>query len=431
MSVDVEASSPQVPVPVTSLRRGVVWSFAGAGIYLACQYLTLMALARLTNKVAVGEFSLAMAIWTPVIVFSQMQLRQLQVTDVSGRYRFGEYFAFRVIATLVAMLVVIGVALFSNYSREMLGLIVIVGIAKSIESLSDLAYGRIQRYERRDLVALSMALRSLGSVVLFTGLLLLTGSLRWVVAGMAVAWGLAVVAYDYPTLARVARGESLWEMRSGRFLVSLLWFCLPLGAATALQTFSANLPRYFIEAYHGKSMLALFAVAVAPPALLTMLSAAVCETTLSRAAVYYQQGRLDAFARLALKTMLLPTAMGIAVTLLLARYGESILTVLFTAEYRAAAPVMVITAAGITVGNLAIVGNTIIAVGQMYRLQLLGIVLAVALQVPVCLLLVPRWGAVGAAWSDFVKYVFCMLFVTAVGMVAYYRRARALAAQSA
>ena len=424
MAEGLQTAPPHVQTraELRSLRRGIVWTFLGSGVYLGCQYLTLMVLTRLTSRSVVGQFSLAMAIWTPVIVFSQMQLRQIQMTDARGRYLFGEYFTFRVLATVLAIAWVMAFAMMSSYSREMIALLLLVGIAKSFESISDVIYGRVQRHERRELIATSMALRATLSFVLFASLLYYTRNVVWAVGGMALAWGTLLVVFDLPMVNRVAVEPELWRVRSARTLAALAMFSAPMGVTTALQTFSANLPRYFVESFHGREALAMFTVAAAPLALLTMLTGAVCETTLARSSRYLYEGRLEAFRSLALKTTVLPVILGIGFTALLARWGELILTLLFTEEYRSAAPAMVIMSAGITVGNFAILGATVLAAGQMFRLQLMNIALIVAVQIPLCYVLVPSRGIIGASWADFAKYLISGVFVSLAGWLVYRKR---------
>ena len=148
-------------------------------------------MAKLGDPTIVGQYALALAICSPVIIGSQMQLRQVQVTDVRGEYHFGAYIGLRVICTLLALLLIGGIAILGNYSVAMARLILLMGVAKGFESLSDAAYGRLQRSERMDVIAISLASKGILSAVVFIGLLWGTGDLLWPMTGLTLVWGAA------------------------------------------------------------------------------------------------------------------------------------------------------------------------------------------------------------------------------------------------
>ena len=68
-----------------SLRRNFSWTFVGNVVYSACQAGILMLLAKLGNPEMVGKYGLAMAIATPVLALSSLQLRAVLTTDVKGK----------------------------------------------------------------------------------------------------------------------------------------------------------------------------------------------------------------------------------------------------------------------------------------------------------------------------------------------------------
>ncbi len=80
-------------------------------IYSACQWGIVVVLAKLGSPVLVGEYALGVAIATPVIALSQLQLRPVIASDVHEKYRFGDYLGFRLMATLLASLIVVAIAL--------------------------------------------------------------------------------------------------------------------------------------------------------------------------------------------------------------------------------------------------------------------------------------------------------------------------------
>ena len=91
-----------------SLRSNFAWALAGNVGYAACQWGMIVVLARLGNSFLVGQFSLGLAIATPVLMFANLHLRAMQATDARRLYRFSEYRRLRIATTLAAMAVIWG-----------------------------------------------------------------------------------------------------------------------------------------------------------------------------------------------------------------------------------------------------------------------------------------------------------------------------------
>lgn len=402
-----------------SLRRTVAWTAAGNGVYLGCQYAMLMVLAKLGSPGLVGQFSLALAVTAPVVIISQMQLRQLIVTDVRTEYRFADYFLARLFAGGIALVAISGVVVISGYPSETKSVICLMGLAKVLESLSDIVHGHLQRVERMDCVAVSLIAKGTTSVVAFGAALWYGQRLVGAVTALTAVWATILVALDAPMLYRASKPSLRvlsWRLEAVGRLVAT---ALALGLASGLSSVSANVPRYFLEGLHGDKVLGFFAVAAAPLTLLNLFTGAVSQATLARTAWYFQTGQTRAFHRLTVRIMLAQVVIAGAGTVFFALFGGLVLRVLFTAEYVASAPVLVTMAAGITVGGLAGFGSTVLSAGRMFRLQLLNVAVMVLAQIPVCYYLIAGWGVSGAGWAEFVRYTLATAFLHLVGLRAF------------
>ena len=141
------------------LYTNVAWMLVGQVAYAGSLWGLLVVLARSGGPEAVGSFTLALAIVAPVIVLSQLQMRQIQVADVDARYPFTDYLSVRISATTLALLVIIAFAISSDQAGEVAPTLLAVGLLRAVEGLSDIYYGVAQRHQRFDLVSRSMMLR--------------------------------------------------------------------------------------------------------------------------------------------------------------------------------------------------------------------------------------------------------------------------------
>ena len=64
-------------------------------MFAASQWTLLILIAKLGNSVMLGQYALALAIVTPVMQFSHLNLRAVLATDAGETHPFGDYLAVR------------------------------------------------------------------------------------------------------------------------------------------------------------------------------------------------------------------------------------------------------------------------------------------------------------------------------------------------
>jgi O-antigen/teichoic acid export membrane protein len=407
----VDADQPK-SIPI---REGIAWTSVGNGVYLASQYAMLMVIAKMGSPTLVGQFSLAMAIAAPIFIFSQMQLRQAQVTDAKNEFCFADYFWCRTFSSLLALFAVGFVIVCSGYSGEMAWLIALIGISKAFESVSDIAYGSMQRHERLDLVAISMMLKGPLSAIVLAVSLRLGSGLVCAFAGVVIVWGAVFCFFDIPMQARFGKTDATAKGVRIIAIRRLVVTAFPLALAGGLNSLLGNTPRYILEAQRGKEAVALFSVAAAPLALLSLLSGAIGQASLSRVAEYFQHGKYDAFNRLNLKVSALQLLIASGFTAIVAIWGDKLIELMFTREYKGAVPILVIMSASAALGSVGAYGSTILAASRAFRLQLVNVIVAMAVQIPACIYFIKQYGPVGAGWADLAKNAAAVVVLSIAG----------------
>src|SRR5687767_3049662 len=161
-----DAGSYAGPAPL-SLRRNFSWTLAGNVVYAGCQWGILIVLAKLTTAEMVGRFALGLAVTTPIVLLCNLSLRAIQATDSRGEHELGHYLALRLVTTALAAAAIGVLVWLAGYSRETAAVVLVVGLGKCVESVSDVLHGAMQRAERMDLISGSMMIKgavSLGAV---------------------------------------------------------------------------------------------------------------------------------------------------------------------------------------------------------------------------------------------------------------------------
>ena len=332
------------PIKTPSLRANFIWTLVGNCTYAASQWGILILISKLGTIEIVGKFALALAITAPVIIFSNLALRAVQATDASKTYKFGHYLALRLATTSAAFLTIIGIVTVMRYPWDTSLVILIVGLAKSFESISDVIYGLLQQHEWMDKISISMIVKSLLSLLGVAAGLFLGKILFWGIVGLAAAWGLTLVMYDLPVGKRLVEAEnapSTAERRDKRLrplwnwdqIFRLVRVTLPLGIATSMVSINLNIPRYFLERSFGEHNLGIFAALAYPLTAGTIVVNALGQAASPRLAKYFECRDVKNFRKLLLTLTSMGFLMGIAGIILVLFFGRQLLGMIYQAEY--------------------------------------------------------------------------------------------------
>lgn len=406
-------SKSQQSLQPLSLRRNFSWTFVGNMVYAACQWGILVTLTKLGSPEMVGQFTLGLAVTSPVFLFSNLQLRTLMATDAKQEYHFGDYLGLRLVTVFLALLVILGLTFAVGYHENTALIILIFGLAKAIESISDIFYGFLQQHERMDRIAKSMIMKGLLSLMAVGSAIYFTGNVVWAVVALCAAWVLILLGYDIfsHNLIKIHRlhihsdnnvrkirfeAQPRWHLKK---LTKLILLGLPLGFVMMLISLDGNIPRYFIESYLGQRELGIFAAIAYLQVASNTLVLALGESAVPRLAKYYASSNHLAFRKLVLKLISIVTLLGIGGVLVAVVGGQQILSLIYKPEYAENSNLFVGIMVAAAIGYIASIFGYAATARQQIRYQpvILGAVGIVSLIT--CFYLIPiygLWGAIAA-----------------------------------
>jgi O-antigen/teichoic acid export membrane protein len=386
------------------LRRNFSWALVGNVVYQATQWLALVVLTKLLSVTEVGLFAFALAICTPITLFSALNLRAVQVTDAQGRHHFGDFLAVQLVMSALAI-VVIAYLGYRTTHRELAFLIFIVGAGQSVVVIREVFMAYCQKLERMDKVATSKVILGLSSLAALTAATWTTGSLVAGVTAMQITKLAVLVLWDLNMVGRLVRvytGITALSYLRPRFNLStmrgLVWLAFPLAITSVLINLMGNVPRYLIENFLGAEPLGYFAAVAALVAGGTLVVQAAGLSALPRLSVYYSE-KSRRYSTLLVQLVgvgLVLGLTGIAVAML---FAVPLLTILFTPEYAAYAPLFVWTMVYGTAAYVTSFLNFGLVATRRFLLQPPILSAALAATVLSGLVLVPTYGLEGAVWS--------------------------------
>ena len=389
------------------LRIDFTHVLSGNVVYSACQWCIVLVLAKLGTAEQVGEYALGMAVSAPIVLFANLQVRTLLASDVKEEFPFGKYLAFRYVSLAIALLAVAGAAVWSAPDWRTGGIIVLVGFAQSLEYVSDTYYGLMQKQERMDRLSASLIMKGPLALAAMLVAMYLTHSVVWAMIGLALGRIVILLGWDsrlgytrhsaWPVDARLA-----WNTREMR---QLFLTALPLGFISMLNSLTANVPRYFIQADRGAAELGIFAAIASLLSAGNLAISAFGQAIMVPAARACARGARHQYRGFVIQAVALSALLGCGAALSAALFGRQILEHVFKPQYARHADIFAgLMAVGILMFVTSAVGYVITAARELTAQ--IPILAANGLAgSAVCMWAVPRYGLRGAVYSIFAAYL--------------------------
>ncbi|WP_158591610.1 lipopolysaccharide biosynthesis protein [Deinococcus cavernae] len=353
----------------------------------------LILLARLSSPETVGEYSLALAVSAPLYMAANLQLRGVQATDAAARYRPGDYLVLRLLTTALAFGALLMVV--QSHAPALRSVMILIGLAKAFESVSDVLYGRIQAQERMDMIGRStLAKGPLSLLALWAGFE--WGALPGVAGLLAVSWLALLLLYDLPNARRLGNAKE-WRLGGFSTLWQLFVTALPLGVVMGLVSLGANLPRYSIESVLGTHALGVFSALAYLMVAFGVPVSAVGQTISPRLAHYFANRQNTAFLQLIGRVTAGVAILGLLIVLGAILVGQPVLALVYGAAYAGQAELFVWLMGAAVVSYAASILGFAMTATQRFTAQVPLFAGVTALLWLLCRLWIPEYGLIGAA----------------------------------
>jgi len=392
------ATPAMVPVVAPPLRVSFSWTLAGNVVYAATQFGMLSVLAKLGSPSTVGQYALGLAITAPVFMLTNLQLRGVQATDAHDQYKFADYFTLRCLCTLVGLSLIAGIVALSHYDTVTKLVVILIALAKAIETFSDLIAAHLQKYERLDQVAAALMLRGLASVGMFALAFWLTHSLVISVIALAVTWLAVICLYDFRVLLPILQNQVFFRY-SYSVLRRLAWLSLPLGIVMALNSLSTNIPRYILEHKLGTAELGIFASLAYLVTAMGLISVALGQSACTRMSRLLADGNISDFTRVLRKLMTMSVLLGATGVLLASTLGKPVLTLVYRPEYADHLNLLVVMVIDASVTSMCVFLGFGMTAARCFRSQIPIMVANVVATIVLTYVLLPHFGMLGGGFA--------------------------------
>jgi O-antigen/teichoic acid export membrane protein len=245
-----------------SLHNNFVWALLGNVVFAATHWGMIALLARITSPSHVGHFALSLAVCSPIAMFSNLQLRALLASDAESEFHIKDYLSMMVLMSPIGLAAIGCVVWGGGFGAEASLAVLLMGIAKNIESFSNICYGALQRNKRLDLVGKSLLIKGPASLLALGLLVWATQSIAMGIAGIILVWFVLLVIYDSANVSEMKKEFiCLQSMNAWDFikLKKLFKLGFPLAISTFLLAFTVSVPNLLIGRLLNETAVGVFA----------------------------------------------------------------------------------------------------------------------------------------------------------------------------
>ena len=311
----------------------MLWNTSGSLVYLVCQWLITVLVVRLSYGYdAAGVLALGMAVSNIFSPIGYFKVRAFQVSDLNEEYSAGQYLAFRLLSTTVALVCMMVYAA-ASCANDSVPAVVAYCVYSCVPIIADVYHGAAQQKNRLDVAGKDLTARGILSLAAFYVGMAVTHSLLVSLIAMTLVTGAVVLFYLPRSLKHIIGPYSLDFKRAK--MMALFAACLPAAVALVFAGSIPAIPRQVLGAMFGASALGAYASVASPVVVVQMGAQYIYSPLLSSFAQCYLAKDTSGFLRLFAKVFVAIIVLAAVSLIGFAWLGEWVLGLIYGDSIRA------------------------------------------------------------------------------------------------
>lgn len=276
-------------------RRNLIWNMLGSAVYAVTSMLLGVAAIRILGDEEGGIVFFAFStLGQQLYIVSYFGMRPVQMTDMSWRFSFGDYRAFRLLSTGASLLCLALYILLFAKSRSIAAIWAAMVGYKITDGLADCYETEYQRQGRLYMTGKSNFLRTIFSAAVFLFILAISGdvvlgSLAFLAAGM-----LSVYVFAIRPL-RLIEGVDYRKKKATILPLFHLGKWLFLSSFIDIYVFAAA--KYAVNSHLGNEANAYFSLIFIPTSIINLMAGFIIRPALTKLSIAYERGERGRFLR--------------------------------------------------------------------------------------------------------------------------------------
>lgn len=369
------------------------YTFIGNLVVAFIKWMILIIIVRISTPSEVGNYTFAIAITTPIILFINMRLRLRYI--VEDDLEFSVMKRIRSFLNIICIILIIGLGFL--FYQEYVYYILIIGFSKILDLNSEIYYAILHKLEKYKYISMMMITKSILIIITFAISLYFSKSVIFSLILQVVIQFIFLNFVEKRSEIYVDKSNTkyLWKVYISIFLTGL-----PLGVVQLLNSYNILIPRYIIENKLSLESVGIFAAISYLLTIVDLFMNSVSQNIIITIKNKIKSGNFDELKTfLKFKVTFLSLIIGLIFTFFVYLFGEKILTIIYGEQYGEMSLILTLISISFMFNFQSWIFDTTIMAMKIYKAQLLSAILTLCFSTIISLYLISKYGLIGASLS--------------------------------
>ncbi|QKQ28722.1 oligosaccharide flippase family protein [Staphylococcus hominis] len=376
-----------------SRLKNIGYTFIGNVTFSMIKWLILILIVKLTTPEQVGNYTFAMALTAPIILFTNMRLRLRYV--VEDNLIFNNVRILRNVLNVFSILIilVVGAILFPQY----LSYIILVAFTKILDLQSELYYAILHKKQNFKLISLMQIGKSIVIIIPF---IVVTYFTKNVIYGLFEQILIQFLWLQFFEKRAIKYKEHEIDNYNKRLIFNIFLTGLPLGFVQMINSYNIMIPRYVIEGILSVKMVGVFASISYLLTIVDLFMNAISQNIIIKIKNFIQNKEYKKLTKYINRDVFLYSiVLGVIVIIPVYFLKDFIIGLLYGEFYRQFSNVLLIIVISIIFNFQSWMFDTTLMAFKAYRMQLVVSIPTMVVSIIASFILVHLFGIIGASLS--------------------------------
>lgn len=378
-----------------SLLNKAKFLLSGNILFAFSQWLILIFISHFSDNQAVGAYTYALALVTPVFMLTNLQLRPIVVAEfnLNSNFNYKSYFALRFYSIFLAILASFLLSFLST--SNVWKVVLLLGCIKALEAISDIIYAYYNAQGKTKLISLSLTVKSLSLILIFGSLLYFYNLLNIGLIGIILIYVLTLLVVDF---RNIGLNKKYFYLNIVDFK-NVIILALPLGISVMLVALQSNIPRFFLEKFFNLETVGVFSVFYYFIIVGGIVINSICQFISPKFSILFKENKMHELNKLTIQAWGMAAFLGVSGLIVSITLGDFFVNILYGSHYLFWIDILnIIMFAGLFT-YLSVVNGYLMTSLGLIKIQLPLFLFLTIFTLVLCWTLIPAYGLLGAAWA--------------------------------
>lgn len=353
---------------MTNDKKNVIWNIIGASANAFNSLFFAIVVTRIYGINDAGIFTYCYATACLLYMIGVYEGRTFQVTDISNKNSDTDYIYHRIITCAIMMIVTLMFTIIKGFEPYKLGIFVTLCLFKCIEAFAESIYAIVQKNKQLYKVGISMFIKAVIALVLFTIINLITKNLLIACISIVIVNIVFLILYDFKNIKEIRITRTKISKKSIINLFKIGFFTFAL---TFLGNYLINVSRYAIDDKLTDDMQTIFGIIIMPASLMGLLGQYIIQPALIKISKYIKDKNYTNLKNIFMKLIGINFALGVLIVICAYILEVPILEIIYGIELKPYFIEMIIIVVGSILYSLSTILSAILIAMRKTEMQTL------------------------------------------------------------